>query len=141
LDRKRAKTKKPRRKQSMKKALLVVLALLISVAFVTTVFAEKYEKETKTTTTTTTKAKGMKFKGEVTAVDMAAKTMTVKGNDGDKTFDVTDAKMKGEAKAGDMVTVKYMEKDGKMMASWVGVDKTTKTETTTTTKTKEKTTK
>jgi uncharacterized ion transporter superfamily protein YfcC len=135
------KPKKPRRKQSMKKALLVVLALLISAAFVTTVFAEKYEKETKTTTTTTTKAKVMEFKGEVTALDMAAKTMTVKGKDGDKTFDVTDAKMKGEAKAGDMVTVKYMEKDGKMMASWVGVDKTTKTETTTTTKTKEKTTK
>ena len=63
-------------------------------------------------------------------------------SDGDKTFDVTDAKMKGEAKAGDMVTVKYMEIDGKMLASWVGVDKTTKMETTTTTtKTKEKTTK
>lgn len=63
-------------------------------------------------------------------------------SDGDKTFDVTDAKMKGEAKAGGMVTVKYMEIDGKMLASWVGVDKTTKMETTTTTtKTKEKTTK
>ena len=63
-------------------------------------------------------------------------------SDGDKTFDVTDAKMKGEAKAGDMVTVKYMEIDGNMLASWVGVDKTTKMETTTTTtKTKEKTTK
>jgi phage baseplate assembly protein gpV len=123
----------------MKKALLVVLALLISVAFVTTVFAEKYEKETKTTTTT--KAKAMEFRGEVTAMDMAAKTITVKGNDGDKTFDVTDAKMKGEAKAGDMVTVKYMEKDGKMIASWVGMDKREKTETTTTTETKEKTTK
>jgi len=41
-----------------------------------------------------------------------------------------------------MFTVKYMEIDGKMLASWVGVDKTTKMETTTTpTNTKEKTTK
>jgi len=62
-------------------------------------------------------------------------------SDGDKIFDFSNAKMKGKAKAGDMVTVKYMEIDGKMLASWVGVDKTTKTETTTTTKTKEKTTK
>jgi hypothetical protein len=34
-----------------------------------------------------------------------------------------------------------MEKDGKMIASWVGMDKREKTETTTTTETKEKTTK
>ena len=59
-------------------------------------------------------------------------------SDGDKTFDVSNAKMKGKAKACDMVKVKYMEIDGKMLASWVGVDKTTKMETTTTTKTKEK---
>ena len=62
-------------------------------------------------------------------------------SDGDKIFDVSNAKMKAKVKAGDMVTVKYMEIDGKMLASWVGVDKTTKMETTTTTKTKEKTTK
>jgi hypothetical protein len=49
--------------------------------------------------------------------------------------------MKGKTKAGVMVTVKYMEIDGKIRASWVGVDKTTKMETTTTTKTKKKTTK
>ena len=50
--------------------------------------------------------------------------------------------MKGEAKAGDKVTVKYMEKDGKMMASWVTMHraKTTKTTITKTTETKEETT-
>jgi hypothetical protein len=62
-------------------------------------------------------------------------------SDCDKIFDVSNAKMKGKAKAGDMVTVKYMEIDGKMLASWVGVDKTKKMETTITTNTKEKTTK
>jgi len=38
-------------------------------------------------------------------------------SDCDKIFDVSNAKMKGKAKAGDMVTVKYMEIDGKMLAS------------------------
>ena len=143
----------------MKKALLAGLAVFISIAFVTNVFAQMPEKkettttttttttpEKKQTTTTTTKSKGMKFTGEVTNMDMAGKMLTVKGKKGDMTFDVSNAKMKGEVKTGDRVTVKYMEKDGKMMASWVDMGKkakktkTTKT-TTTTTKTKEETTK
>ena len=37
----------------------------------------------------------------------------------DKTFDVTDAKMKSEPKAGDKVMVKYTETDGKMVAIFV----------------------
>jgi hypothetical protein len=154
-------TKKLRRYEIMKKALLVGLAIFVSIAFVTTGFAQMPEKketttttttttpekkETTTTTTTTMKSKAMKFGGKVTNMDMAAKMMTVKGKKGDMTFDVSRAKMKGEAKAGDVVTVKYMEKDGKMMASWVTINKrakktkTTET-TTTTTKTKEETTK
>jgi len=42
----------------------------------------------------------MMFTGEVTNMDMTAKTMTAKGKKGDMTFDVSGAKMKGEAKAG-----------------------------------------
>ena len=74
----------------------------------------------------------MIFTGEVTNMDTAAKMMTVKGKKGDMTFDVSGVKMKGEAKAGDKVTVKYMEKEGKMMASSVtmGGAKTTKKTTT-----------
>ena len=129
---------------------MFVLAVIISVAFVGTVFAQApagtpEKKETTTTTTTTpekketstktVKSKGMMFQGEVTNMDTAAKTITVKGKKGDMTFDVSGAKMKGEAKTGDKVTVKYTEKDGKMIASAVtmGKMKTTKT------KTKEKT--
>ena len=139
----------------MKKTLLFGLAVFISMAFVTAVFVQASEtKETTTTTTTTpgkkettttttiTKHKGMMFKGEVANVDMAAKMMTVKGKKGDMTFDVSGAKMKEKVKAGSNVTVRYMEKDGKMMASWVTMHraKRTKTTTTKTTEKKEETT-
>ena len=146
----------------MKKVLMMALTVLISVAFVTVVFAQAPagtpEKKTTTTTTTpekketttttatpekketttkTTKSKAMMFTGKVTNMDTATKMMTVKGKKGDMTFDVSSAEMKDEAKAGDKVTVKYTEKDGKMVASAVtmGRAKTTKK---TTGKTKEK---
>jgi len=156
----------------MKTALLVGWAVLISVAFMTTGFAQTTEKKETTTTTTTTpptkketittttttpekketvtkttRTKAMMFTGKVTNMDMAEKMMTVKGKKAEMTFDVSGANMKGEEKAGDMVTVKYREKDGKMMASSVTQGKarkmkatTTETETTTT-KTKTETTK
>jgi hypothetical protein len=141
----------------MKRALMLALTLLIGVAFVTVVFAQAPAgtPEQKTTTTTTTKtpekketttkvtkSKAMMFTGEVTNMDTAAKMMTVKGTKGDMTFDVSSVKMKGEAKAGDKVTVKYTEKDGKMKASSVtmGGTKTTKTTTGKTTEKKEVTT-
>jgi hypothetical protein len=75
---------------------------------------------------------------------MAAKMMTVKGKKGDMDFDISSAKIKREPMAGDKVSVKYMEKDGKMMASSVHMGKVKKTKTTTTTTTtdtKEETTK
>ena len=141
----------------MKKTLLFGLALFIGMAFVTTVFVRASEtkettttttitpgKKETTTTTTITKHKGMMFKGEVANVDMAAKMMTVKGKKGDMDFDISSAKMKREPMAGDKVRVKYMEKDGKMMASSVHMGKAKKMKTTTTTattNTKEETTK
>jgi hypothetical protein len=135
----------------MKKVSMFLLAVIISVAFVATVFAQGTPEKKETTTTTTAtpekketttktvKSKGMMFQGEVTTMDAAAKTMTVKGKKGEMTFDVSGAKMKGEAKAGDKVTVKYVEKDGKMMASSVAMGKKMAKSKTTTTKTKEKT--
>ncbi len=138
----------------MKKALLVGLGVLISVAFMTTAFAQTTEKKETTTTTTpekketvttttttpekkqtvtkTTRIKDMMFTGKVTNMDMAEKMMAVKGKKGEMTFDVSSAKMTGEAKAGDMVTVKYREKDGKMTASSVTRAKARKMKTTTT---------
>ena len=121
----------------MKKALLVVLALIISVAFVTTVFAQgtKVGSETKpaekgpapkdTGAPSVEKAgsaavagsgaaKAKVFKGEVVSVDAAAKTMVVKDKKGEKTFDYTNVKKMADLKAGDKVSLQYMEKEGKL---------------------------
>ena len=126
----------------MKKVSMFVLAVIIGIAFVSTTFAQApagtTEKKETTTTTTTIKTKTMKFHGKVTNMDMAAKMMTVTGKKGDMTFDVSNAKMKGEINVGDKVRVKYMEQDGKMMASAVKVTKGKKMKTTTTTTTTEK---
>jgi hypothetical protein len=121
----------------MKKVLLVVLALLISVAFVTTVFAQgtKVGTETKpaekgpapkdTGAPSAVKAdpavaagaaKAKMFKGEVVKFDEAAKTLVVKDKKGEKTFDVSMAKNMPALKAGDKVSLNYIEKDGKLMA-------------------------
>ena len=125
----------------MKKVWMMALTVLIGFVFVTGAFAQApagtSEKMTTTTTTTTTN-KPMTFMGTVTALDTAASMMTVKGEKGDMTFDVSTAKMQESVKAGSKVTVKYMEQDGKMMASSVTKhygDKTTKTTTTETTET------
>jgi uncharacterized protein YxeA len=131
----------------MKKVLMLALAVLISVAFATGTFAQapagtSEQTTTTTTSTTVTKSKPMTFTGKVTNLDTAASTMIVKGKKGDMTFDVSGAKMKEKVKAGSNVTVRYMEKDGKMMASSVTMRhaaKTTKTTTTKTTETKEET--
>src|SRR5450756_1951629 len=99
----------------MKKVFMVALAVLISAAFVTSGFAQAPaakpatdkpaaaapapapEKalpapapEKKAEKKGTTKAKVHQYTGEVTAMDMAAKTLAVKGKKGDMTFDVTD---------------------------------------------------
>ena len=113
----------------MKNVFVAVLAVFIGIAFVTTAFAQAPAApetaapapapEKKAETKAAWKGKMHHFWGEVTAMDMAAKTLTVKGKKGDMTFDVTDAKMKGEPKVGDKVMVKYMKKDGKMVAKSV----------------------
>ncbi len=113
----------------MKRFLMIALAVLMGVSLVTTVFAQTATAPAPQTTApapapekaTAPKAKMHHFKGEVTAMDMAAKTLTVKGKKGEMTFDVTDAKMKTEPKVGDKVMVKYSEKDGKMVAKYVGM--------------------
>ena len=72
------------------------------------------------------KEKVHQFTGEVTTMDAAAKTLTVKGKKGDMTFDVTNVKMEKEPMAGDKVMVKYTEKDGKMTAKSVKAAKAAK---------------
>lgn len=102
----------------MKKALLVVLSLLFSAALVTTVFAQQKKAPE------ASKPKALHYYGTVASMDSVAKLLVVKGKKGEMKFDVADAKWKGykamdEVKTGERVRVKYVEKDGKMMAELV----------------------
>jgi phage baseplate assembly protein gpV len=102
----------------MKRTLLVVLSLLFSVALVTAVYAQEKKAPAMP------KVKALHFSGTVANVDLAANLLVVKGKKGEKSFDVAGAKLKGykamdEVKAGERVSVKYVEKDGKMMAELV----------------------
>ena len=108
----------------MKKVLMIVMVLIISVAFVTTVMAqdktaapEKAEKMAPT-------VKAKRWAGEVISVDAAAKTVVAKNKKGEMTFDVSAAKFAKnvkfeDLKAGDNIAVKYETKDGKNMATSV----------------------
>jgi hyperosmotically inducible protein len=105
--------KKNKEVRSMKKVLMIVMALIISVAFVTTVMAKD-------------KPKGKGWVGEVVSVDTAAKTVVAKNKKGEMTFDVSAAKFAKnvafeDLKAGDKIAVKYKVKDGENMATSVAM--------------------
>jgi hypothetical protein len=100
--------------KKMKRALLIAVLVAVSVALVSTVFAAEKKAP-----------KAMTFKGVVASMDAAGKMLVVKGEKGEKTFNVATAqwgefKSMDEVKAGDKVIVKYMEKEGKMVATMVG---------------------
>jgi uncharacterized alpha/beta hydrolase family protein len=114
----------------MKKALFILVALLISAAFVTAVFAQSQSQasETKPAATVekkaTAKPKTHAYWGTVASIDAAAKVLVVKTKKGEKTFEVAGSKWRGyksmdDVKAGQRVTVRYMEKEGKMVATIV----------------------
>jgi hypothetical protein len=120
---------------TMKKTLMIVLAVLISIAFVATTFAQQPpaaapekataapEKAVKTEKPAKAKDKGT-FAGVVTNVNAAEKTISVKDKRGEVTLDVAGAKyaknMKMEdIKVGDQVVVKFETKGGKMTAMHV----------------------
>lgn len=122
----------------MKKVFMVVLAVLISAAFITTVFAQA-KPETKQTDKLAVAAsekapapekkadkpekkaapKAKTFKGEFVSMDETAKTIVAKDAKGEMTFDIAGVKKIAEFKAGDKVMVAYTEKDGKMVAKAV----------------------
>ncbi len=107
----------------MKKALVMIVAVLISLAFVTASFAQA-PPEKSATMDKPSKPKSMTYSGEVMSVDSAANTVVVKGKKGEMPFNLATTKWKGYKSAdglkpGDKVTVQYVEKDGKMMATMV----------------------
>jgi hypothetical protein len=96
----------------MKRALLIAVLVVVSVALVGTVFAAENKAP-----------KALTFKGAVTKIE--GSMITVKGAKSDMTFNAAGAKWSGykamdEVKVNDKVTVSYTEKDGKMMATKVG---------------------
>ena len=120
----------------MRKALMFALVLLISVAFVTAVFAQAKpeakpadqpaavaaEKAPAAEKTPAPEKKAEKtarariFKGELVTMDGAAKTIVAKDGKGEMTFDVSGVKKMAELAAGDKIMIAYVEKDGKMVA-------------------------
>jgi Cu/Ag efflux protein CusF len=115
---------------SMKKALMIALAILITVAFVTTVMAQDKKAATDKPAAATDKpvkekvvekakkAGVKKFAGDFVSMDEAAKTIVVKGET-EMTFDVSKVKKMAKFAAGDKVNVVYTEADGKNVAKAV----------------------
>jgi Cu/Ag efflux protein CusF len=114
----------------MRKYLLrtITAASLVAVAlaFAAPVGAEEAKKEAKAE-----KPKAHQFTGEISAVDIAGKAVTVKNKDGEtKVFVLTEKTKVGTAenkaaelkdlKVGDKVTVRFMEEDGKNVAQRIG---------------------
>jgi hypothetical protein len=99
------------------KKILFVLVALISIAFVTTVFAQKMD-DTANVAQKIAKGKQGKFAGEVVSVDPAAKSAVIKGKFGEKTAKLDYAKYKGGYKAaedlkpGDKIAGTWQEVDG-----------------------------
>jgi len=112
----------------MKKVFMFALALLISVAFVTTVFAQAPADDKNVPgkgpagsapAKPGAKVPGKAYSGAVTKVDGAM--VTVKAKKDEKTFDVTKATFKGykaaaDIKVGDKVGLRYQMDGDKAMA-------------------------
>jgi len=119
----------------MKRMLIVMVALLAMVAFVSGAIAQPKPAEPmkpapapaapaaeKPKADKPKEAKAMKFGGTVAAFE-AGKMIKVKGaKDKEMAFDLTaDTKMKGEVKEGAKVTVMYKKEMDKMVATSVSV--------------------
>jgi hypothetical protein len=78
--------------------------------------------------TTSTKAKTNRITGEITSLDAKSGMLAVKAKDKEVNLTAESKSAKGaleKLKVGDMVTVSYSEKDGKMVANSVKADKST----------------
>jgi Cu/Ag efflux protein CusF len=114
----------------MKKTIAVVLSLLFILAVTSITFAATAEKkevvvEKKIEAAPAAKAVEKRVKGDITAVDAKAMTITVKGKKGDVTVTVDaktefklgkDKKTVADLKVGDKVKIFYHEADGKNTA-------------------------
>lgn len=113
----------------MKKVLIVLVALLAMVAFVSGVVAQEKKAEKPAAAADKPKAdtdkpqapKALKASGAVVAYE-AGKTIKIKAKDKELAFDIAaDAKVKGEVKEGAKVTVTYKKDGDKMVATAISV--------------------
>jgi len=106
----------------MKKILALVMALVfaltVTVAFAEQPAAKPAEPAKKAEPAKPAKEKVKTITGELTAIDTAGKSITVKSKKQELTISVTDEQIK-DLKVGDKVVVKYTEKDGKLTAKSV----------------------
>lgn len=116
----------------MKKILSVVLSLIFVFAVTVMSFAAETKDEAAAVPAIEKKeaAKRMQVTGEITALDAAAKTFTVKGKKGEVFLSLDDkarikegkeTKALTDLKTGIKVTVKYVEVDGKNIARGVTI--------------------
>jgi len=124
----------------MKKVLMIALTVLISVAFVTAVFAQAPKAAApdkpaavatdkpaaeKAAPAKAAKVKAMKGGGEVVKISEEEGIIVVKDKKGnDVAYDIKDVKWKvykgaKEVKAGEIVVISYIDKDGKKVATVV----------------------
>ena len=110
----------------MKRALVVLVAMVALVGFGSGVMAQTPPKAEKPAAPAGEKPKAdkpklMKFTGAVAGYE-AGKMIKVKAKDKEMTFDVTgDTKMKGELKEGAKATVTYKKDGDKMIATAITI--------------------
>jgi len=121
----------------MKKAIALIVSLLFVFAVAGLSFAQEKKEaapaptkeEKKMDEKKHEKKAGHYVHGEVTAVDAAANTLTVKGKKGEVTLTIDDktkfhkGKTLADVKVGDKLSVKYAEMDGKMVAKSIKTKK------------------
>jgi ribosomal protein S1 len=115
---------------SVKKTLAFIISVLFVFAVASISFAAEEKKAAPAPMEMKDAKKVKQVTGEVVAVDAKAKTVTVKGKKSevtalvdDKTKIMMDKEVKtlADLKAGDKVTLKYSDVDGKIMAKSIAI--------------------
>jgi len=108
----------------MEKLLVILVAILMMLGFSMVGFASDQgtmgsQEQSMPEKKMDHKEMGMTYRGEVASIDETAHTLVVKGKEGEKTFDVSQATMKGKVEPEHWVMVKYTDVNGKLVASFV----------------------
>ena len=110
------------------KLLVILAAVLMMLSFSMAGFAQTQNTtgtqmgtQTQVMPEKKTEQKVTSYRGEVASIDETTHMLVVKGKEGDKTFDVSQATVKGKIEPDHYVSVKYTETNGKMVASSVTV--------------------